>query len=338
MLIYYLFTNFSHKNKHKKQILITKIQSKQSQTHRHKKPNTNFNVTTKGAQFIFPAKMNRGPNRGARGCYRYNPYQQRQTDWGLNKVQGSFTIPKQSPKSAAEQLKELEEKRQKLLKEVAIENNAGKRIKEVNAFLKTNPDTKEMRNFLINLSTTIKKEVQSLPANHWSRFHISFPDTGTTTFEPCLKFNLGQCHTNDAAHIMDSTRLTILHHSCWICYKVCNICIHEKVSNCMLLKWLDKKEKEKKSQQTKKAETVTSDHSQESLNEPQNDTSTTNTTATLPSVTWTMNKLDTENLNTETVEATMGALILDTNPLLSSTAPTTTEDETFNYEDSQTTF
>ena len=94
--------------------------------------------------------------------------------------------------------------------------------------------------------------------------------------------------------------------------------------------------KRKKSQQTKKAETVTSDHSQESLNEPQNDTSTTNTTATLPSVTWTMNKLDTENLNTETVEATMGALILDTNPLLSSTAPTTTEDETFNYEDSQT--
>ena len=291
----------------------------------------------KGLNLLFPAKMNRGPNRGTRGCHRYSPYQQRQTDWGLNKVQGSFTIPKQSPKSAAEQLKELEEKRQKLLKEVAIENNAGKRIKEVNAFLKTDPNTKEMRNFLINLSTTIKKEVQALPSNHWSRFHTSFPDTGTTTFEPCLKFNLGQCHTNDAAHIMESTRLTILHHSCWICYKVCNICTHEKVSNCMLLKWLDKKEKEKKSQQTKKAETVTSDHSQQSLTEPQNDSSTTNTTATIPSVTWSMNKLDTENLNTETVEATMSALILDTNPLLSSTASTTIEDEeTFNYEDSQT--
>ena len=110
----------------------------------------------------------------------------------------------------------------------------------------------------------------------------------------------------------------------------------------MLLKWLDKKEKEKKSQQTKKPETVTSDHSQQSLTEPQNDSSTTNTTATIPSVTWSMNKLDTENLdtenlNTETVEATMSALILDTNPLLSSTASTTIEDEeTFNYEDSQT--
>ena len=203
--------------------------------------------------------MFRVTNRGSRENQRYNPYPQNQSQWG------SFVIPKQSPipkKSLTEQLKELEEKKRKLLKEIAIENNVGRRIKEVNNFLKTNPNNTEMRKFLIKISSTTKKEIHSLyPTNHWTRFHSTYPNSGTTTFEPCVKFNSGQCHSNEAAHITGNTKVTILHHSCWICYKVAKICTHEKVSQCELLKYLDRKEKEAKEKQknnnskTKEADT-----------------------------------------------------------------------------------